>query len=162
MSRSTDGGERLSSRLTFFLKFVFPAVWIAAFGIAALAAAGASAGRSLPLLVVPFAFAAVVFTWLAGRLKKVTATDRGLVVSNYRRELLVPYEQIASVRESRYHGARPITVELRSTTPLGKRLVLVPYASLVVGGDHPAAILLRERAEAARRSRAGDAPRPTA
>jgi hypothetical protein len=94
---------------------------------------------------------AVLFYRWGFSLKRVVATGSGLVVSNYRREVFVAYEQISSVRENKLINIRPITVELRSPTVLGSKFVFMPYVACVLFADHPAATLLRERAAGARR-----------
>jgi hypothetical protein len=148
VARSSERGERLSSSATFFFRFVLPALFAAGAVIAAASAMGSEpVGR---IFAAGCAAVAFLLALAGARLKKVIATERGLVVSNYRREILVPWEQIASVRESRYQASRPITVHLRSATAFGERFSFFPYVSLVVVGDHPAAIRIRERAEGAR------------
>ncbi len=148
MARIGARGERLSSALTLPLaiavtaSFALGAVVVAR---SAMATEPAGLAATAGCLLV-----AAVFAVTGLRFKKVTATARGLVVSGLRREILVPYDQIASVRESASRGSRPITVELRSPTAFGTRIVFVPYVSLAVVGDHPAAVRIRERVEAAR------------
>jgi hypothetical protein len=146
--------ERLSSRLTYFYKFILPTVWLGGFGLAAvlLVMNPPPRGPSPLIFVGLWVFGAALVIRLGFPLKKVTATDRGLLVSNYRREVLVPYDQIAGVRENKFMNIRPITVELRSAGELGRRFVFMPFRAFVVFADHPAATALRQRAEAARRS----------
>ena len=93
---------------------------------------------------------AIVFYRWGFSLKKVKATKSGLLVSNYRREAFVAYEQISGVRENKFINIRPITVELRSASAFGSSFVFMPYTAFVLFGDHPATIQLRERSEAAR------------
>jgi hypothetical protein len=95
---------------------------------------------------------AALFFRQAFSLKRVFATENGLFVSNYRRELFVPYEQIAGIRENKLISSRPITVELRSAGPFGRSFVFVPCTALVLFSDHPVATRLRQRAAAARKN----------
>ncbi len=148
MARIGARGERLSSALTLPLAIVLTAAFAVA--AAVLAGSGIAAEPAGLAATAGCLLVAAVFAVTGFRFTKVTATERGLVVSTLRREILVPYDQIATVRESGYQGSRPITVELRSPTAFGTRIVFVPYLSLAVVGAHPAAVLIRERAEAAR------------
>jgi len=100
-------------------------------------------------------FGAIVFYRWGFSLKKVRATENGLLVSNYRRETFVAYEQISSssVRENKFISIRPITVQVRSATAFGSSFVFMPYTAFVLFADHPAVTRIRERAEAARKER---------
>ncbi len=153
MATSTVRAERLSSLLTFFDKFIFPTVWLGGFGLGTvlLLLNPPRDGENPLVLVAALAFGAVVFYRWGFSLKRVRATENGLLVSNYRREIFVPYEWICGVRENKLINIRPITVQLRSATAFGSSFVFMPYTALVLFGDHPAATLLRERAAAARR-----------
>ena len=147
-------GQRLSSLLTFTHKFVFPTIWLGGFGLGtALLVIDPPRDGPSPLLFVAALIvgAAMFFRW-GFSLKKVTAAEGGLVVSNYRRKVFVSYGQISSVRENKWINSRPISVELRSPTALGSSFVFVPYWALVLWSDHPLATFLREQASAARRA----------
>jgi hypothetical protein len=148
---SGERPTRLSSRFTVLFKFLFPAVWIGGFGLGT-AALVPKPGPDTLLFAVAFLVGSAFLLRYGVALKKVTATTDGLVVSSYRREVLVPYEQIASVRENKFLNMRPITVDLRSAGELGRRFRFMPYRAFVLFADHPASVLLIERAEAARRT----------
>lgn len=152
MTTSTKQSKRLSSRFTFFYKLILPAVWLAGFGFATavLVVNPPAIGPSPLLLAALWLLGAAIFLRLGFPLKKVMATESGLLVSNYRREVLVPYDRIAGVRENKWWSIRPITVELRSPCDFGRRFVFMPYHAFVVFADHPAATTLRQRADAAR------------
>jgi hypothetical protein len=143
----TEDAARLSNRLTFFHKLVFPTLWLAGWGAVTVVFAPERG------LFLPFAAAWIVAALLLRatslRLKTVVATRDGLVVGNFRREVLVPYEQIADVRENKLVGGRLVTVELRSEGAFGSRFVFVPYTAFVVFADHPAAIFIKMRVRAA-------------
>lgn len=152
---STERAERLSSLLTFFHKLIFPTVWLGGFGLGTvLFAINPPPGAEHPLiLVAALVLGAIMFYRWGFSLKRVRATERGLLVSNYRQEVFVPYEQISSVRESKLVNIRPITVRLRSASAFGSTFVFMPYMAFVLFGDHPVATRLRERAETARKER---------
>ena len=128
-----------------------PAAWLAFFGVGLVVLLlrpeqdrQRTLGFALALAVGAFTF----WNW-AFPLKKVIANDAGLLVSNYRREALVPYGVIVAIRESKI--VNTITVELGSPTAWGTRFVFRPYPARGILAAHPAVGLLSERANAARR-----------
>jgi hypothetical protein len=153
-ARKSDTDGRLSSSLTFFHKFVFPTVclggWL--FGTLLLVIAPPREGSTPLMFLAALAFG-IVFFWRWGfSLKRVVATRSGLLVSNYRREVFIPYEQISGIRQNRLLGDQPITVELRSRTALGSKFVFIPNGAFVLFSEHPAAAFLLARAAAAQRA----------
>jgi hypothetical protein len=70
------------------------------FATVALALNPARDGPS-PLIFAALLVVGAALSFRAFSLKKVFATEGGLVVSNYRRERFVPYDQIAGVRENK-------------------------------------------------------------
>ncbi len=155
MATSTGHAERLSSLLTFFNKLVFPTVWLGGFGLGTvlLLRNPPRDGEHPLVLAAALVVGAIVFYRWGFSLKRVLARENGLLVSNYRREIFVPYEQISSVRENKLVNIRPITVQLRSATAFGSSFVFMPYTAFVLFGDHPVATRLRERAAAVRKER---------
>ncbi len=147
--------ERLSSLLTFFYKFIFPTLWLGGFGLGTvlLVIDPPRDGPHPLMFAAALVFGAIVFYRWGFSLKKVMVTENGLLVSNYRHEMFVAYEQISSVRENKLISIRPITVQVRSATAFGSSFVFMPYTAFVLFRDHPAATRLRERAEAARKER---------
>jgi hypothetical protein len=155
MDDTHRNAERLSSLLTFIHKFIIPTLWLGGFWLGTvLLVIDPPPGGEHPLIVAAaLVFGAIVFYRWGFPLKRVMARENGLLVSNYRQEIFVPYEQISTVRESKFVNIRPITVQLRSATAFGSRFVFMPHFALVLFGDHPVATRVRERAEAARRER---------
>ena len=134
--------QRLSSKLTFFYKRVFPFVW---FGILALAAAATVLG---PLLVggrtngSPLIFLAVL-VFMAGfgymMMKKMTfdlvdeVLDAGdaLVVRNGDVEDHIALSNIINVSCSQFANPPRATLSLRNPSRLGDRITFCPVASLL-------------------------------
>jgi len=152
---SNEHPERLSSLLTFFHKFILPTLWLGGFGLGTvLLVINPPRDGPHPLMfAVALVFGAIVFYRWGFSLKKVRATENGLLVSNYRHEMFVTYGRISGVRENKFVNIRPITVHLRSATAFGSSFVFMPCTAFVLFGDHPVATRLRERAEAARKKR---------
>src|SRR4051812_47638885 len=91
--------KRLSSIWTVYWKFVFPALWIIAFGVANIAIwVGGFTGRNgeppVPSMKILFFVGWVVgsgfIIWFARRLRYVAVCDNRLVVSNYFRQTRLP------------------------------------------------------------------------
>jgi len=144
-------GEQLSSRFTFVHKVILPAVWLSVFGMGTLVLLlrpDADRQRTLAFVVALAVGAFTFYNW-ALPLKKVIATREGVLVSNFRRQAVVPYREIVAIRESKI--VNTVRVELESETAWGRSFVFRPAAVRGLLGSHPAVQLLAERANAARR-----------
>jgi hypothetical protein len=138
--------ERLSSRLTFFYKVVFTTVWPAAFGLAALVVflqpAARAKGAYLGLLAVGTLGAWVLWRACSG-LKRVDLDGNSLVVSNYRRSIRVPLNEISGVRQKRLLNIRPITIAFKRDTEFGRWVVFMPPFTMNLLSEDPVAHRLR-------------------
>ena len=125
----------LSSAWTFSAKFVFPAVWISGFGLGTILIwlGGFHDGNdasSPPQL--KFVFLAVwvlgstFIVWASAGLKRVRIDDRHLQVSNYVREICIPFTAIIDVKQNRWINSRPITIYFRDVTAFGDRATFLP------------------------------------
>jgi hypothetical protein len=129
----------LSSRWTYFLKFIFGPLWILLLGFLALAAviapqkvfAGPQGEPPPPglqwIVVVIWAIGSAGIMRFTMPLKRVELRDGRLSVSNYRRQWeLLPHD-IHSVRQSRWVNGRPIRVTLRHDVDgLGTNFMFIP------------------------------------
>ncbi len=125
----------LSSAWTFSAKFIFPAVWISGFGLAAvLLWSGSLHDRNnvLPPPILKFVFLGM---WIAGStfilwanagLKRVRTDERQLLLSNYFREIRIPFNAVVDVRQNRWLNSRPITIHFRDETEFGDRVTFIP------------------------------------
>ena len=122
----------LSSAWTFWMKFVFPPVWILSFGIVViLLSFGGLNDRSnaMPPPQMKFAFlgtwilGTTLILWTSAGLKRVRMGDRQLYVSNYLREISVPFSEIIDVRQNRWIHYRPVTIYFRDVTEDRKSVV---------------------------------------
>lgn len=129
----------LSSRWTYFLKFIFGPFWIVLLGAFALAAVIApdqvfSGPRGEPappglqwVIVVIWAIGSAGILRFTMPLKRVELRDGRLYVSNYRREWEIVPRDILSVRQNRWVNARPIRVTLRhDVDELGSAFTFIP------------------------------------
>ena len=122
------GDRKMSSAWTFCYKFIVPALWAAAIGIAM--------EWTFPNEQVLFVVAVV---WTVGGiallrvcvpLKRVSLEDDALLVSNFRTEWRIPYALIAEVTQNRWIKLRPITIRLKRDVGCGKTVVFMPYVRM--------------------------------
>ncbi len=146
----------ISSAQTFWMKFVFPTIWIAIFGLGTLAMfCGALRGHehtaAPPEMKWAFLAAWIVGTafiyWTCARLKKVRLDESALYVSNYLEEVRIPFDAIADVTENRWINIHPITIHLRSATAFGDRIVFMPKLRVFGWRSHPVVSELRKLAQ---------------
>ena len=64
--------------------------------------------------------------WMSVALKRVRMDDRQLYVSNYLREISVPFGEITDVRQNRWLKSRPITIHFRDATEFGGKATFMP------------------------------------
>jgi hypothetical protein len=145
---------RLSSRLTFFHKLVFPIVWILAFATGTLLLSTSrdpKAHELAPVFGLVSVLGAVFLSAVSFPLKTVIANPDGIVVGNFLRQIQVPYDQIASVKENKWINTRLTTIWLRADSGFGQKIKFQPYShrTFKFWKDHPAVVLLRERVQAA-------------
>jgi hypothetical protein len=145
----------LSSALTFWIKFVFPTIWISMFGVGTLALfLGVFRGpdNTPPLEGMRWGFLAFwiagtsVLYWGCGRLKRVCVEDSAIGVSNYRKEIRIPFDGVAGVTEGHGINIHPVTIHLRSATEFGDRIVFMPKIRILIWRSHPVVAELRESA----------------
>ena len=129
--------QLISTRPTALLKFVLPPFWIAAVGYAiwllwvhpevVLTEAGPGGTRILQwVFLALFVASLMVLYAFVTPLRRVQLAPDGLLVSNYRQEIAVPFREIAAVHQHWLPTYRLITIDLKNDTPLGRRVVFMP------------------------------------
>lgn len=125
----------LSSSQTFFVKFIFPVLWIGAFGAATLGVwlgpMGSGPGVPPPggvkwAFLAFWLFGATSIYWSYGRLKRVRLNGDVLLISDYRREIQLPLHDVGSVTASRWLNHHPVTLHFLHSTEFGKTIVFMP------------------------------------
>ncbi len=125
----------LSSAWTFCAKFVFPPMWILGFGAGTILLWSGGLSDGNPVLPPPQMKLVFLGVWLLGTafilwtsvaLKRVRIDERQLHVSNYFREIQVPFGEITDVRQNRWLKSRPITVYFRDATEFGGKATFMP------------------------------------
>jgi hypothetical protein len=125
----------LSSAWTFWSKFVFPPVWILGFGAGTILLWLGSQNVGINATPPPqtkFVFlgvwiaGAALILWVSAGLKRVRMDERQVYVSNYFREIHIPFGAIADVRQNRWLNSRPITIYFRDATEFGDKATFMP------------------------------------
>jgi hypothetical protein len=125
--------RRLSTRATFVFKFVFPVFVLATLAGVTVAVASQSPPTALLFGVIE-ALVLALFWRYAWPIKRVMAHPDHLLVSNYLRELAVPYRQIESVREVMWINWHPAIVTLKTPCPFGRSFMYYPAVDGALGG----------------------------
>ena len=132
----------ISSAQTFITKFILPFVVVAilTYGISL------AGSRVLPLLAPVGVLVVVSIYWYYIRLKKVAIDSDGLLISNYVREVRVPWRDIIEVTGSRWVKTRQVTVTFDRDIGFGTSIVFMPrFRFLWPGQEHPIAQVNRDR-----------------
>jgi hypothetical protein len=125
----------LSSAYTFWFKFVLPAGWIFGFGFGAIQlwfGVLHDRNNAMPPPEMKFVFAGIwilgsVFSlWAGAALKRVRIGEGRLHISNYVREICVPFSAIMDVQQNRWINFRPITIYFRDATEFGDKATFMP------------------------------------
>ena len=121
----------LSSRWTFFSKYLFPGLWLSAggsgvAGALASSTAGASGWRVLAPLGVGWLFGCVFIGRMAWYLERVSLDGATLIVSNYWRSARIPVAALRRVTVERFVRGQPIALEFAEPTAFGRRVEFLP------------------------------------
>jgi hypothetical protein len=113
------------------MKFVFPAIWILGFGTGTfLLWLGDLNPTPPPQMKFAFLsmwiFGTTFILWTSAGLKRVRMDERQLYLSNYVREICVPFGEIIDVRQNRWLNSRPITIYFRDATEFGGKATFMP------------------------------------
>jgi hypothetical protein len=140
--------QRLSSRMTFYYKFVFTTLWSGAFAVGAVATFLSPRAGLVPRIVIPVAWVvgSAVMWWALARLKRVSFDGSTLVISNYVTEITVPVREISAVSQSLLVNTRPVKITFVSETPFGEAVTFIPPVSLWKVGEDPIVERLRTAA----------------
>ena len=138
--------RRLDSIATFGIKFVMPALWLAALARALQMVLRESASPSPGFIVFCVLSGAFMLRQTYG-LKRVDLVGQTLVISDYRQEITVPLDQIERITQLPMTNS-PVTIHLSNDTGVGRKIRFFPGMRAVNGiSRHP---IVLELAAAAR------------
>lgn len=137
--------ELISSRLTFFYKYVFTMLWSGIFASATATIILSQTAPVAPRIIIPATWivGSVLVWWACGRVKRVSFDGTTLNISNYVTEIAVPVREVSSVKQSLWINTRPMTVSFVNGTPFGRSIVFMPPLSFRQFGEDPIAERLR-------------------
>ncbi len=130
--------QQLSSRWTFFYKFIVPALTVGGMGFGAYwawrnpgsdgvnAPDGMAAEHIWILMLAATALVAAVMWWTIAPLKRVVLAGDELLVSNYLTEIRVPLTSIEKISGPSRTNPTRYTVTLLEPTEFGRRITFMP------------------------------------
>src|SRR5690349_4561263 len=152
----------ISSSQTPLMKFVFPTLWLGGFTLATLLLFMGvgdftdNTGNPPPshvkwtVLLATVAGAAFIY-WTCVPLKNVELDDKALYISNYRKDIVVPLQDVAEVTENRWINIHPVTIRFHRETEFGGSIVFMPKVRWFgFFSSHPVVAELRAAAARAR------------
>lgn len=151
-----EGMEKLlSSKLTYFYKRVFPAMWIITFGAGTLFlwiynCEGTSLFKWFVLVCL--LGGSIFLRWFSEKLKVVSLQGEQLVVSDYRSEETIPLRQIEEVTETRIWNPKLIKLRLNRPGRWGDEIVFIaPIRFQFIFLNHPLVKELRHMIQTTQR-----------
>lgn len=153
--------RHLSSAQTFGMKIIFPVLWVGGFGLGTMAAflntlhdrTGAPPPDEMKwIFLAVWILGSALIYWGCVRLKRVRMDGTSLYISNYLREAQVPLRQVIAVTENRWVNIHPVTIEFRSATDFGDRIVFMPQVrcfGLRSWSSHPVVAEIQEAVDRA-------------
>lgn len=134
---SGAAGTVVSSSSTFFHKFVFPVLWGAFFSWATAALFlqhGGAPGRAAPpswagwLCLAALVLGGLAFRQVSLPLKRVAVDDGFLRISNYLREIRVPFSEVRAggFGGGEIDGRSLVVLEFDRETPFGESIQFLP------------------------------------
>ena len=131
----------ISSAQTFINKFILPFVVVGVLTYG-LSLAG---NRVLPIFAPVGVLVAASIYWFYVRLKRVAIDSEGLVISNYVREVRVPWRDVIKVTGNRWKKTHQVTITFDHDIGFGTSIVFMPkFRFLWPGQEHPIAQELRD------------------
>lgn len=147
----------LSSSQTFWIKVVFPLLWIGGFAAVTLAMFlesgqdGDAAPPQIKWIFLALTVAGAAFlNWTCMLLKRVRMDDQALFVSNYLREIRIPLQLVENVGENFWINLHPVTIEFRDKTEFGRWIVFMPKIRWSFLTSHPVVEEIRQAADRSR------------
>jgi hypothetical protein len=150
----------VSSKMTFFNKRIFPAIWfgflILFIGVSFFASAGRNTGSQLPFLVVPAIMIVIGYSIMRklvfDLVDEVWDDGDALIVKNGGQEQRIALSDIKNVSYSPYMNPPRVTLSLRSPTVFGEQITFGAPVRLMPFSTSPIIDDLIERTDAARRA----------
>jgi hypothetical protein len=150
--------RRISSKMTFFNKRVFPAIWfgflVVFVGIAFFASAQRNSAPPVPFLLAPAIMAVIGFVIMKRLIfdlvDEVWEDGDSLIVKNRGEEQRIALSDIKNVSYSPYMNPPRVTLSLRRPTPFGDQITFAAPVRFIPFATSPLINDLIDRVDAAR------------
>lgn len=131
--------------MTFFWKYIFSGIWLGGFGIGTIAAISTLGAEGFLFLIgLIFGFTLIYYGCL--RAKNVHIDDNYLYVSNFRKTVQIPLDNIKNVSDNVMFSPRPIFIEFNNETEFGKKIMFIGYTEMFLFfSTHPAVKEVKNR-----------------
>lgn len=142
----------LSSSLTFAGKFVFPVLVLGTasfltlfmFLMPVLGKGGDEYYAMGSISLVPLFVLFLFHFRISIRLKSVALNNDNLVISNFRKRVVVPLSEIEDVYGTIFFMPQLVFIKFKKPTPFGRKIVFVPKAKFFSAwSEHPVAREIR-------------------
>ncbi|HVF48571.1 MAG TPA: hypothetical protein VNA19_00710 [Pyrinomonadaceae bacterium] len=134
--------RRISSRQTFFKKFIYPVLWMV-WVMLVISTKGADAFSQWGYVLLGTILSIYIYRHII-RLKAVSVDDDFLYVSDYLREISVPLSEIGDVTQGSWPNNQLIKIRLNSPSEFGTEIAFMPTVRFFNFGSHPVVDELRE------------------
>jgi hypothetical protein len=148
--------EELSTRWTYFYKYIFPALWIGGFASGTCVmwfqslvnrAADPEIASMRWIFLLATIVGSTVIIWSSRRLKKVSMDGQFLYVSDFSNEIQVPLSAISKVTENRWDNSHPVTIYFSQPTDFGQKITFMPTIRMFgFWSSHPVVDKIRSAA----------------
>lgn len=152
--------KRISSRMTFLGKRVFPTLWFGFFGFMFISTVAAAVSRGkvpLQFWILPVVMAGFGYLLMSNLVfdlaDEVWDAGSELVVKNGEREERVALSEIVNVSYSVVTNPQRVTLTLRRSTPFGKEITFAAPTTWIPFARSPLIDDLIDRVDVARSSR---------
>ena len=117
----------LSSKYTFFWKYVFMPAWILSYWPAVLACAwNRLEWQWITIMFIPWVTGSVYLYFVYGKIKKISISGSKFIVSNYRKEITIDMSEIDSVGGSFFLNPELVWLNLKSDSDFGRKIIFAP------------------------------------
>jgi len=136
--------KTLSSPIaTFIDKFIYSAISIGVFGLGTLWLFLEGRNERWVFLIAWIALTVIIY-YSCAKLKVVKVDDNLIYISNYFKEISVPYSDIEKVHEYIFTAPRVIRIEFKHNTVFGRTIIFVAKGIVFFLISHPVVRELRE------------------
>lgn len=142
--------RKISSKLTVFHKFVVPSIsliWILQAYFTDAFAGLNSFILEREIIFIVIITVAYLFLWFHLRCKEVSIEGDFLYVSNFFKEIKIPFSEIEKITEFVLINPNPVTIHLKHPTRFGKKIIFMPtHQFFSFYSSHPIVRELRQSA----------------